>query len=71
MFGDWVESVVCPVCKAEPALGEGFERVFENASESDFGRDVVQVQCENCGRYFGTIDVDTNEVLELGEGVLR
>ena len=63
---EWVKATSCPSCKAPMALGEGFERIFEPADESIYKQDVVQVQCEACAIYFGTINADTLEILDRG-----
>ena len=60
----WINAQKCPKCGAELALGAGFERISEPAKDSIYGRDVVQVQCEKCNTYFGTIDAETQESLD-------
>jgi len=65
-LANWTTAKSCPKCKAKLSLGDGFERVLEKAEDSAWGRDVIQVQCERCNTYFGTIDAKTKKVLDKG-----
>ena len=59
---DWTDIENCPKCGAtsDPySESGGFERISISAKDAESHRDVLQVQCENCGTEFGTFDAET------------